>query len=59
MREVTLARMLNTGQPNEQAVISTGLATGESVISEGQKRLMPGVKVRLLPPAAAVVVGKT
>jgi multidrug efflux system membrane fusion protein len=58
MREVTLARMLNTGQPNEQAVISTGLATGESVISEGQKRLMPGVKIRLLPPAAAAV-GKT
>ena len=50
MREVTLARMLNTGQPNEQAVIAVGLQAGESVISEGQKRLTPGAKVRLLPP---------
>lgn len=34
--------------PDEQAVISTGLKPGEMVISEGQLRLAPGAKVRLL-----------
>jgi multidrug efflux system membrane fusion protein len=34
---------------DEQAIVSTGLQSGEMVISEGQMRLMPGAKVHVLP----------
>jgi multidrug efflux system membrane fusion protein len=34
--------------PDEEAVIGTGLQPGEMVVSEGQMRLAPGAKVRLL-----------
>jgi hypothetical protein len=32
----------------EESIIGSGLKLGEQVISEGQMRLMPGVKVNLL-----------
>jgi hypothetical protein len=37
----------------EHAVIGSGLRAGEQVVSEGQKRLTPNVKVRLLPAAGS------
>lgn len=36
----------------EEAVVESGLHPGEMVISEGQMRLAPGAKVRLLKPEA-------
>jgi len=48
MRDVTVLRLFNPTGQGEQAVISSGLQPGESVISEGQKRLTPNSKVRLL-----------
>lgn len=46
---------------DEEAVISTGLQSGEMVVSEGQMRLAPGAKVRLLEKqtqlGAAIVFG--
>jgi multidrug efflux system membrane fusion protein len=53
IRDVAVLRLYTpAGQP-EQAVIGSGLNAGESVISEGQKRLAPNTKVRVLPPGAA------
>jgi multidrug efflux system membrane fusion protein len=49
MRNVTVLRIYTPSGQTEKAVIGTGLAPGESVISEGQLRLAPGAKVRLLP----------
>lgn len=50
MRDVTVLRLFTQpGQP-EKAVIGTGLQAGEQVISEGQMRLAPHAKVRLLQP---------
>ncbi|MGC2657844.1 MAG: efflux RND transporter periplasmic adaptor subunit [Bryobacteraceae bacterium] len=37
----------------ELAVVSTGLRSGEMVISEGQMRLMPGARVHVMPATAA------
>ncbi len=48
MRDVVVLRLYNPTGQNEQAVITNGLRAGESVISEGQKRLTPNAKVRLL-----------
>jgi multidrug efflux system membrane fusion protein len=48
MRPVDVLRTYTTPQSAEQSVISSGLKAGEMVISEGQMRLMPGAKVRLL-----------
>jgi multidrug efflux system membrane fusion protein len=48
MRPVDVLRTYRTPQSAEQSVISSGLKAGEMVISEGQMRLMPGAKVRLL-----------
>ncbi|MES1261330.1 MAG: efflux RND transporter periplasmic adaptor subunit [Acidobacteriota bacterium] len=53
MREVTVLRIYNPEGRGEQAVIGSGLQPGESVVSEGQMRLAPGAKVRLLPPGPA------
>ena len=50
MRDVTVLRLYTPPGMVEQSVIGSGLSAGESVISEGQKRLGPNAKVRLLPP---------
>ena len=53
MRNVKVSRNFTpAGQP-EMAVIDSGLKAGEQVVSEGQLRLTPGAKVRLLEPNAA------
>ena len=49
MRPIQVLRSY-TGNAGEQAVIGSGLRSGEMVISEGQMRLMPGGKVVLLKP---------
>jgi multidrug efflux system membrane fusion protein len=48
MRPVDVLRIYRAPQSAEQSVIGSGLRAGEMVISEGQMRLMPGAKVRLL-----------
>ncbi len=54
MRDVAVLRLYTpAGQTVEQAVIGSGLQAGDSVISEGQKRLTPNAAVRLLPPGPA------
>ncbi len=50
MRPVNVLRLYQTQQQGEQAVVGTGLQANEMVISEGQMRLMPGVKVKVLKP---------
>ncbi len=48
MRPVNVLRTYTpAGQP-EQAVVGSGLAGGERVVSEGQLRLIPGAHVRIL-----------
>lgn len=51
MRPVTVSRLYKPADGAEQAVIATGLQPGEMIVSEGQMRLFPGGKVRLLKPA--------
>ena len=51
MREVTVGRLYIPKGKGEHAVITAGLKPGESIISEGQKRLTPNAKVRLLEAA--------
>ncbi len=48
MRPVQVLRLYQASNGPEEAVIGTGLKPGEMVISEGQMRLMPGAKVRVL-----------
>jgi membrane fusion protein, multidrug efflux system len=48
MRPVQVLRNFQSPHAIEQAVIGSGLQPGEMVISEGQMRLMPGAKVRVL-----------
>lgn len=48
IRPVQVLRNYTPAKSDEEAVISTGLQPGEMVISEGQMRLAPGAKVRLL-----------
>ena len=48
MRPVTVLRLYTAAGQPEQAVIGAGLQAGENVISEGQMRLAPNAKVRLL-----------
>lgn len=50
MRPVQVLRDYTPPGAPEQAVIGSGLRPGEKVISEGQMRLAPGMKVRLLQP---------
>jgi membrane fusion protein, multidrug efflux system len=50
MRPVNVLRLYHSQDGTEQAVIGSGLQGGDMVISEGQMRLMPGAKVRLLKP---------
>ena len=53
MRPVHVLRNYTPEGKGEQAVIDSGLKSGESVISEGQLRLAPGARVRLLQPNTA------
>lgn len=48
MRPVQVLRNYQPSADDEEAVIGSGLASGEIVISEGQMRLAPGMKVQLL-----------
>ncbi len=48
MRPVNVLRIYKPAKSVEQAVIGSGLQPGEMVISEGQMRLMPGAKVKVL-----------
>ena len=48
MRPVDVLRLYQGPKNLEEAVVGKGLNAGEMVISEGQMRLMPGAKVRLL-----------
>jgi len=50
MRPVDVARTYKPAQAPEQAVIATGLQVGEVVVTQGQMRLFPGGKVRMLKP---------
>lgn len=50
IHDVAVLRLYTPAGQSEQAVIGTGLAAGETVIIEGQKRLAPNTKVRILPP---------
>jgi multidrug efflux system membrane fusion protein len=52
MRPVTVLRTYNPTKNDEESVIGQGLEAGEMVISEGQMRLAPGAKVRLLDKQA-------
>jgi multidrug efflux system membrane fusion protein len=58
MRPVSVLRNWKPAQKAEQAVIASGLQTGEMVITEGQMRLMPGSKVRLLDNKAGTQAGE-
>jgi multidrug efflux system membrane fusion protein len=48
MRPVDVVRLYKSANMPEESIIGSGLKLGEQVISEGQMRLMPGVKVNLL-----------
>jgi multidrug efflux system membrane fusion protein len=50
MRPVQVLRTFTPAKGGELAVIANGLNAGDMVISEGQMRLAPGMKVRLLQP---------
>ena len=50
MRPIDVLRLFQDSNSGEQAVIGKGLQANEMVISEGQMRLMPGAKVKLLGP---------
>jgi multidrug efflux system membrane fusion protein len=50
LRPVQVARNFTGDKGREYSVIGSGLSAGDMVISEGQMRLAPGMKVRLLQP---------
>lgn len=52
MRPVDVLRIVKPADSVEESVIGSGLQAGEMVISEGQMRLFPGGKVKLLEPEA-------
>ena len=52
MRPVDVLRIVKPSDSVEESVIGSGLQAGEMVISEGQMRLFPGGKVKLLEPEA-------
>lgn len=58
MRPVDVLRNYKPPKQLEQAVIASGLKPGEMVITEGQMRLMPGGKVRLLDNKGTTQVGE-
>lgn len=49
IRPVNVERIFKPETGGEISVISSGVKSGEMVISEGQMRLMPGAKVKVLP----------
>ncbi len=49
MRPISVERIFKPAKGAEISVISSGVKPGEMVISEGQMRLMPGAKVKILP----------
>ena len=49
IRPVSVERIFKPEKGGEISVISSGVKSGEMVISEGQLRLMPGAKVKVLP----------
>ncbi len=53
LRTVEVARSFG-----DQAVIGKGVAPGETVVTEGQLRLVPGAKVEIKPSAAGQAEGK-
>jgi multidrug efflux system membrane fusion protein len=53
MRPVNVERMFKPADGGEISVISSGVKPGEMVISEGQLRLMPGAKIKILPNQSA------
>jgi multidrug efflux system membrane fusion protein len=55
MRPVDVVRIYKPEHSAEESVIGSGLKPGEQVISEGQMRLMPGAKVRLLKEISDVL----
>ena len=55
MRNVDVLRIYKPDKSAEESVIGSGLKPGEQVISEGQLRLMPGAKVRLLKEISDVL----
>ena len=55
MRPVDVVRIYKPDNSAEESVIGSGLKPGEQVISEGQMRLMPGAKVRLLKEISDVL----
>lgn len=55
MRDIEVMRLYTMAGRGELAVVGSGLQAGDRVISEGQKRLTPGTKVRLLAAGAAPV----
>ncbi len=57
MRPVDVERLYKPAEGGEQAVIASGLKPGEMIVSEGQMRLFPGGKVRLLKPATQMSGG--
>ena len=48
MRPVTVGRVFKPEQGVELSVVDSGIKPGEVVVSEGQMRLMPGAKVKIL-----------
>ena len=50
IRPVQVARNYTPASGGEVAIIGNGLTVGDLVVSEGQMRLVPGMKVRLLQP---------
>lgn len=48
MQPVSVLRLYQPPQQTEQAVIGSGLQPGQTIVTEGQMRLMPGAKVKLL-----------
>lgn len=50
IRPVQVLRNFTPTKGDEVAVIGSGLSAGDMVISEGQMRLAPGMKVQLLQP---------
>jgi multidrug efflux system membrane fusion protein len=57
IRPVQVLRNFTPAKGGELAVVGSGLTAGDMVISEGQMRLAPGMKVRLLQPQTQL--GKT
>ncbi len=51
MRPVNVLRIYKPPSQAEEVVIGSGLKPGEMVITEGQLRLRPGAKVKVLPPS--------